>query len=137
MSSFDSEDYPMNKAIKLDGVVYYSQKTGGYENHWDILARVVKELRASIEEQTQLLADIDADKVTIEFGYPAKVIEVPEGFTTIDRNKREYTETARNNLGIAKPPVPACNCNWCREARVEAAKEKETEPLVLGQTGPI
>lgn len=135
MPSWDY-DYFTPKAIKLNGEVYYNSKEGPRENHWDILARVVKELRASVEEQQQLLDDIDADRATVEFGYPAHTRTVPEGFTVISRDTKEYTDKARSELSIPPAPVPeeeregygqpgysalGCNCQSCREMRVKNA----------------
>lgn len=159
-----------NKAIMLNGMIYYSKPktrteySWDRENHWDILARVVKELCPDPVDQQKLLDDIDNEAAPVEFGYPKNVsiTYVPEGFTTIDRDIGEYVDKARKNLRRdtpveAKPtpiqvPAPGtlpegfglpgysvnpydCNCDICRKYRVK--EEKETEPLVLGQTGPI
>lgn len=143
MSSFDDYDYFTAKAIKLNGEVYYNSKDGPHENHWDILARVVKELRASVEEQQKLLDDIDADRIPVEFGYPAHTKTVPEGFSVISRDRKEYTDKARTELDIPPAPVPdekrqgygqpgysngsgECNCIACRNNRAAALANQQT-----------
>lgn len=163
-----------SKAIKLNGVIYYSKPkpnpefSWDRENHWDILARVVKELCPDPVDQQKLLDDIDNEAAPVEFGYPKNVsiTYVPEGFTTIERDIGEYVYKARENLrkdtaveAIQPEPRPVeastpgtregfglpgysaylgdCNCASCREWRAIRSKEKETKPLVLGQTGPI